>query len=87
MTESGRITDIKEKPEISSIVNTGLYVLEPEFLERIPDGEVSQITDVFQNCINDGLRIGMYPVSEDSWMDMGQFDELKKMTERLGEFK
>ncbi len=86
-TESGRITDIKEKPDISSIVNTGLYVLEPEFLERIPEGEVSQITDVFQNCINDGLRVGMYPVSEDSWMDMGQFDELKKMTERLGEFK
>ncbi len=86
-TESGRITDIKEKPDISSIVNTGLYVLEPEFLERIPEGEVSQITDVFQSCINDGLRVGMYPISEDSWMDMGQFDELKKMTERLGEFK
>ncbi len=85
-TESGRITDIKEKPDISSIVNTGLYVLEPEFLEQIPEGQVSQITDVFQNCINAGLRVGMYPVSEDSWMDMGQFDELKKMTERLGEF-
>ena len=86
-TESGKITEIKEKPDISSIVNTGLYVLEPGFLERIPEGEVSQITDVFQNCINDGLRVGMYPVSEDSWMDMGQFDELKKMTERLEEKK
>ncbi len=86
-TESGRITDIKEKPDISSIVNTGLYVLEPEFLERIPERDVSQITDVLQSCIDADLRVGMYPVSEDSWMDMGQLDELKKMTERLGEFK
>lgn len=86
-TESGRITGIKEKPDISSIVNTGFYVVEPEFFERIPQNEVSQITDVFQDCINEGLRVGMYPVSEDNWMDMGQFDELRKMTERLEEFK
>ncbi len=85
--DSGRITEIKEKPDISSIVNTGLYVLEPEFLERIPEGQEVPITDVFQSCINDGLRVGMYPVSEDSWLDMGQFDELKKMTERIGEFE
>ena len=61
-------------------------MIEPEFLERIPENKVSQITDVFQSCIDDGIRIGMYPVSEDSWMDMGQFDELQKMTERLEEF-
>lgn len=85
-SETGRITAIQEKPDISSIVNTGFYVIEPEFLERIPENKVSQITDVFQSCIDDGIRIGMYPVSEDSWMDMGQFDELQKMTERLEEF-
>lgn len=81
--EDGIIDKIIEKPDISSIVNTGFYVLEPEFLEKIPEGKVSQITDVFQLCIDEGLRIGMYPVSEESWMDMGQLDELKKMTERL----
>lgn len=86
-TESGRITGIKEKPDISSIVNTGFYVVEPDFLDRIPENEVSQITDVFQECINEGLRVGMYPVSEDNWMDMGQLDELRKMTERLEDFK
>ncbi len=86
-TDSGRITGIKEKPDISSIVNTGFYVIEPEFLDRIPSGKVSQITDVFQTCIEEGLRVGMYPISEDNWMDMGQFDELRKMTERLEEFK
>lgn len=79
----GRVSAIREKPDISSIVNTGFYVLEPEFLEKIPAQQVSQITDVFQMCIDEGLRIGMYPVSEDRWMDMGQMDELEKMRTKL----
>ena len=83
-SEEGKITAILEKPDISSIVNTGFYVLEPEFIEKIPDGKVSQITDLFQRCIDSGDRVGMYPVSEDKWMDMGQFDVMQKMTERIG---
>lgn len=83
-TQDGRISAIEEKPDISSIVNTGFYVLEPDFIERIPKETESQITDIFQACIDDGLQIGMYPVSEERWMDMGQMDELHKMTERLG---
>ena len=84
-SEGGFVSAIHEKPDISSMVNTGLYVLSPHFLERIPEGQVSQITDVLQSCIDDGQRIGMYPVSGDKWMDMGQFEELKIMTERLEE--
>ena len=86
-TEEGRITEIREKPDITSVVNTGFYVLDPAFLERIPENGESQITDIFQACIDRGDKIGMYPVSEDSWMDMGQFDELKKMTEKLTELE
>ena len=30
-----------------------------------------------------GYKIGVYPVSEDSWMDMGQLEELEAMRRRL----
>ena len=82
-SQGGRIDEIKEKPDISSVVNTGLYVLEPEFIDRIPVGIEAQMTDVLQKCIDDGDRVGMYPVSEESWMDMGQMDELEKMRAKL----
>jgi mannose-1-phosphate guanylyltransferase/phosphomannomutase len=40
--EGGRVTQFLEKPSwgevISDTVNTGLYVLEPEVLDFIPDG-------------------------------------------------
>lgn len=82
-TSEGRITSIVEKPSISSIVNTGFYVLTPDFLDKIPVGKVSNITDVLQSCIDEGLGVGMYPISEDRWMDMGQMNELQKMLDRF----
>ena len=31
-----------------------------------------------------GGKIGTYPVSEDSFLDMGELDEMKRMEEKLG---
>ena len=74
---------IKEKPEVSTIVNTGFYVLSPDFLDLIPAGTFIHITDIIKTCIDQKKRVGMYPISGDHWMDMGQMDELQIMTSRL----
>lgn len=79
VTDTGRALRLKEKPEISFITNTGLYVLEPEFLEEIPAQTFIHITDVIQKCIEKGKNVGVYPIPEESWLDMGQIDELKRM--------
>ena len=31
-----------------------------------------------------GKRVGIYPISEEAWLDMGQFNELEQMKARLG---
>ncbi len=84
-SKSGQALKLNEKPEMSFVTNTGLYVLEPEFLERIPDNTFIHITDVLQKCINDGAQVGVYQISEDKWLDMGQLDELERMRKRLNE--
>lgn len=83
VSKTGQVTAMEEKPELSFLTNTGLYVLEPEFLEEIPDNTFIHITDVIQKCIDKGERVGMYPISEEHWMDMGQLDELEKMRKCL----
>ena len=30
-----------------------------------------------------GEKIGVYPISENAWMDMGQLDEMEEMIKRL----
>ncbi len=82
-TSDGKVATIKEKPDISNIVNTGFYILNPEFLDMIPPNTFVHITDVLKLCIDQGKSVGMYPISGDRWMDMGQMDELQIMAERL----
>lgn len=82
-SSDGRVSAIKEKPDISTVVNTGFYILEPEFLDMIPSNTFIHITDVLKECIDQKKRVGMYPISGDKWLDMGQMDELQIMSSRL----
>ena len=83
ISPSGQITKITEKPSNSYMINTGLYIIEPEFVEMIPVNHFIHITEIIQNCINIGHKVGAYPISENAWFDMGQFEEMEKMKERL----
>lgn len=81
--EKGRIERINEKPELEFLTNTGFYVIEPEFISEIQKDTFIHITDVIQNCIGKGYNVGVYPVNEDAWMDMGQLEELEKMKSKI----
>ena len=41
------------------------------------------MTDLAEKMLKDRRRVGMYPVSEHSFLDMGEFEEMKKMEERM----
>ena len=80
----GTVAKLEEKPQMEFLTNTGLYVIEPEFLDYIGDAEFIHITDVIQKCINNGVHIGVYPISENDWLDMGQMEQLNIMKAKLG---
>ena len=39
---------------------------------------------LIERCKTLGNRIGVFPVSEDAWLDMGQFNEMDNMKNKLG---
>jgi len=80
----GQVKNLKEKPVYNMITNTGFYVIEPRFLEQIPHNTRIDITDVIEECIKKGDKVGAFLIDEDDWMDMGQLEELEKMREKLG---
>ena len=51
-----RITGIDEKPLHSFFVNAGIYVLDPELIDLIPDGEFFDMTTLFEAIIAVGPR-------------------------------
>lgn len=82
--DSGKVIEFKEKPNISVLTNTGVYIIEPEVIDELEDKKFCHITDIAENAMKVGKRVGVFPITEKSWLDMGQFDEIAKMRKALG---
>ena len=78
ITKSGRITRFTEKPpkgtEPSNLINAGVYVLNPEVLQLIPEGRaVSMEREIFPKLATNGELFGH--VVHGLWMDIGKPEE------------
>jgi mannose-1-phosphate guanylyltransferase len=81
ITKSGRITRFTEKPpkgtEPSNLINAGVYVLNPEVLQLIPEGRaVSMEREIFPKLATNGELFGH--VVHGLWMDIGKPEEYLK---------
>lgn len=74
--ESGRIKTFQEKPTVeealSTNINTGIYIFEPEVLDYIPSGQEYDIGgDLFPKLVE--MDAPFYAVSMDfQWVDIGK---------------
>lgn len=84
---SGFIRRFLEKPSreeaFSNVINAGLYILEPEVFEHIPEGEKFDFSkQLFPHLLNLGWP--MYAQAIDGvWFDVGQPSELLRAQETL----
>lgn len=83
ISETGEIEKMKEKPELAFFTNTGMYIVEPEVVDDLEDGKAISFPEIIEMNKSKGKKIGVYPVSENSWMDMGQIDGMEEMRRRL----
>lgn len=79
---NGEIENIEEKPELSYLINVGVYLIEPKVINSL-NGEFIHMTDLAQKYIDEGKKVGVFPISEGSWLDMGQIKEMENMTNQL----
>ncbi len=80
---NGVYEELKEKPLMSFLTNTGIYIVEPEVVDDMVIGEKIGFPDVVEKQKKKGKKVGVFPVSENDWMDMGQISELEKMRHKL----
>ena len=83
MGVNGKIVNMKEKPLVSFLTNTGIYIVEPQVLEDIEENVAIGFPDIVEKQRQKGRKVAVFPVSESEWMDMGQLNELEKMRKRL----
>lgn len=81
--EDGVVTKINEKPEKTIVINTGVYIVNAECLQYIPDNQVFHMTHLIEALMKDGKKICTYPVNEDDYIDIGQWDEYRKAVKQF----
>ncbi|MDO4566044.1 MAG: sugar phosphate nucleotidyltransferase [Oscillospiraceae bacterium] len=81
--ENGAISAIQEKPDLRFLTNTGLYVVSPEFIEMVPYGRFSPMTELIGYCLEMGEKISAYTVEDECFIDIGQLDDLKSVEGKL----
>lgn len=79
----GMLRQIREKPNVNYLVSTGMYVLDASVLKHIPVGEFYHITDLIADIKSKGKRIGVFPISEKSWIDIGDWAKYNNALEHF----
>lgn len=69
-TKEVDIESIDEKPIHRCLVNAGIYVLNPDVLKFIPNNEVYQMTDLFEELVKRQFKAVTFPIRE-YWLDVG----------------
>ena len=82
--EDSRIKGIDEKPLHSFFVNAGIYVLEPEVIDRIPEGQLYDMTTLFEGIIKSEDATAVFPIHE-YWLDVGRMDDLDQANKEFPE--
>jgi dTDP-glucose pyrophosphorylase len=81
--KDGQIKNIKEKPQLSFFTNTGMYIVDKKIVEELEKNVCVGFPDIIEKYKELGYKIGVYPINEKNWMDMGQLEDLEKMRVRL----
>ena len=72
--KGGSLIKISEKPSYNFLVNTGMYIVNPSVLKHIPNNKFFHITHLIEKVKSTGKKVGVFPVSENSWIDVGQWE-------------
>ncbi|MFC1504046.1 sugar phosphate nucleotidyltransferase [Spirochaetota bacterium] len=85
--KGGKVKCITEKPEYSFTINTGVYILEKECLKYIKKNKHIDMTTLISKLLADNKKVLTYPVNENDYIDIGQWEEYKKAAKKLNIFE
>lgn len=78
--DGSKVNLIKEKPTYNFFINAGMYCLNPEVINFIPDDEYFDITKLIEILIKNNKLVGSFPIRE-YWMDIGQVNDYHRANE------
>lgn len=81
--EDGTIQAMNEKPQMSFFTNTGCYIVDEKVIEELETGKSIGFPDIIERYKQNNERVGVFPINESEWLDMGNMEEMRRMEELL----
>ena len=76
-TDGDSINKIVEKPIHEFFVNAGIYVLNPELLDYIPQNQYMDMPTLFGVAKGNTKKLKVFPIHE-YWLDIGRLEDFEK---------
>ena len=83
LNSEGHLSHINEKPRYDFLINTGLYVVNHDMLQLIPEDSFYHITHLIQEANKRKKKVGVFPIDDDAWIDVGQWSEYRRAEDKL----
>ena len=75
--EKNLIYSIEEKPDMVFQINTGVYLINKEIINLIPEKKYYDMPQLINKLLELNKTILAYPVNESNYLDVGQWQEYK----------
>ena len=86
LNKNGSFKNIKEKPKFNFFTNTGVYVLNKSIINLITENKKIDMDELIRLAKLKKKKIGIFPISDHQWVDIGQWNEYQKAVNQLKNF-
>ena len=69
--EGPRLLRMREKPQLTFMINAGIYLLQPRVYRYLPDKESFDMPELIQSLLQKGRHVVTFPITE-YWLDIGR---------------
>ena len=79
----GNLEKMVEKPSYNFLINTGFYVFNKKIVKIIPKNKNYNFDIFLKDLKKKNFKVGVYPLEEGSWDDIGVWKEFSKTVKKL----
>jgi dTDP-glucose pyrophosphorylase len=72
-----RLVRLEEKPTLTRLVNSGIYVLASKLVTSLPKNTATTVPDILGDAMNRGEEVRAFEI-DDEWIDVGHREQLDK---------
>jgi len=83
INKEGDLDRLIERPKFDFLINAGLYVFNKKIIKLIKKNKHLDFNELIEISKKKNYKIGVYPIHEEAWIDIGQWSEYKKSLDKI----